>query len=1242
MIQEKKYLIIIRIKEHDSSIFRTLNVAMRDQRITEYLMEDFHVIHEHTNRNLEQFMHMLNVGNLDFMDDCVLVDVTITDIENTRKIEMREGDSEIKILNGNVITINSVQFYQQANSVNNAISLKNIGAINSSDSDKRYHQHHLVPTNNKTYWEFIRWLNQNNVIEKIIVSPSVLSTCPNILPSSFFNYLFRLNSVPIKAGRPCCLIAWADVVTRFFSGANYIINAVYPALFYAALAHDAAYYYRFPDERYSSSESQVWFGTSQNTHFITSYWGNDIAYDYRDINHADNYMLAPAVVMAMPIIVGGISALIGRFAKKLNVNDLVDGLQYSSTSWLADTFRWFNPLPLGRQGDIDQTIFALKWTRLSARNQRKLLDALINIAKTHNSLTQSQVIYALGEIANTYREVSREFITRVNDVVERHRLKSTEKKILHALDRLSNKRLSLQALYTKHVLWQHGYQVAKRWQFVFLLKTTMWLGLLWYCKALLAGMIIQRILGMVDFIQKQKDCMDADKIYHYIDQWAQYVCEICPDWEDVYLGDIKTSQGCLNGLLAKERFAVEIIEKMDRLLQHPDFTDIDFSKQNLLGWLDDDWQLFLNKISASKNELNIFNLSRAILSPPWLPTNKFSQFANFMNRTRVTKVDLHNQNLGPTILKKFITTLHTPGLSYLDLSYTALDDGDAENLAQLIVQSHVDLVTLNLQGNKLTDKGAVTIIAAVAHQPKLTALDLSDNFCRQKTIDAAASAIMRHNFTMINLSGNDFSNVNLTPLWAVLANTSNVQALYLDRTHLQDGHLVDAADYLAQWSMQRISLADIDITIEGLDFLFEGLGNNTIVEQIYLDNNSILDAGLAVIRSKLHTMAVTDLSLNNCGFSTQGFVDFTATLRYATKLKKLSIAKNKLDNPALIALIEEAANYTLPIEYIDASSNNFNDESGVVFAKMLPHTNFVTAILSNNRFGDRTAIKFSATLSVSSLKTLIIDQNEIKESGVNVLANVLPESHLIGLDISNNPARNGIKQIAQQLITSAPHLADDDQKEISINARRALYQAKPNTKLQTLKLFNTEIDNPTAREICRILPKSGIPFSGFYAAPNHEVTDIDLENCRFYPSSATQLSPLNTYYLLYEWWHYHKVVEQNAVSDKNLSVYQWAEDNTENIAMIEAENFALSSPVMLEAKFSFARSRTTLFLPGSIDTVQSNQSTEKMSAAFLLAGVIPIINSLVLLYVLYRMLSPLINTIAQKSENTHSHLTLKK
>eukprot|EP00439_Symbiodinium_sp_Y106_P009970 s4495_g1.t1 len=106
-----------------------------------------------------------------------------------------------------------------------------------------------------------------------------------------------------------------------------------------------------------------------------------------------------------------------------------------------------------------------------------------------------------------------------------------------------------------------------------------------------------------------------------------------------------------------------------------------------------------------------------------------------------TSVDLQHLDLGPAHITKLPELTELPALTHVNLNHNHLGDAGTELLFRALVDTGSSVEHVALVSNDIGDEGASIIAASLGNLPRLTSIELCDNFIQERGSIAIAEAI---------------------------------------------------------------------------------------------------------------------------------------------------------------------------------------------------------------------------------------------------------------------------------------------------------------------------------------------------------------------------------------------------------------------------------------------------------------------------------------------------------------------
>lgn len=650
-------------------------------------------------------------------------------------------------------------------------------------------------------------------------------------------------------------------------------------------------------------------------------------------------------------------------------------------------------------------------------------------------------------------------------------------------------------LYAHYQQWTLGEEPQAKFHWAFLsiaFAQALYLSFNFYTQLRVAEIWLQKLLKWVHVWGAAQDCVYLAKTPHYEPTVGDYQCSICPDWEFVPVSEIATGQGCLDGLLTQQRVPAEIAAKLPHLTAHPYFTVLDFSQLDWISWREAEWDsVFSGLEQLPFTELKTLNLSRPDFKSAFPQDNKIPRLVGFLKRKKVQQLDLTNAGIGPVQADILLAGLSPNVTTRLILTGNALGDAGASALA-LFVKRALALDYLAVANNNIGDGGMTQLAQAFAENQRLQQVDVSNNCFKQRGHNALAESLTNSMMMALDLSGNDFTGIDVETLGQALA-TSHLKKLALASVRLNDKQAAKLAPYLKN-GLERLDVSNNLMADEGCVVLVANAHNSSLVA-ISFNYNGLTNTGLERITDELARTPIESLGIAGNRLTLKAFTKF-AYAWPANSLQSLDASDNRLGDEGAAILAEGIAGSHKPVAAIVLRSNGFTSRGGAALLKAL--TGKAQRIdLSRNQLDAASLNPLAAHLANGSAVVEINLANNQLEGELTPLVKALPKAKaLVKLVLDGNKLNEFAEAVAPALIT--PTLRPDklDKPVLNYDELHALAQAEAQTPLRLLSLQRCGLNNTAARKLYRAQPHTSIRFAQLALVGNPAIDEFDIASGR--------------------------------------------------------------------------------------------------------------------------------------------------
>ncbi|XP_065096621.1 NACHT, LRR and PYD domains-containing protein 12-like [Paramisgurnus dabryanus] len=427
-------------------------------------------------------------------------------------------------------------------------------------------------------------------------------------------------------------------------------------------------------------------------------------------------------------------------------------------------------------------------------------------------------------------------------------------------------------------------------------------------------------------------------------------------------------------------------------------------------------------------------------------------------------------------------------LTELKLTKNKLTDTTVKHLAALLEDKHCKLKTIQFNSNSISEKGCVDLLSAFNSNPSnLKELDLSDNKVRDEGMEKISTLLNNplcmleklkfsecgitekgyktlvstlrsgcSHVTELDLSGNypgetgvnilidllEQPNCTLKTLRYLKSPAAEEACKYLTEVLGKNPLLLKELDLSrnelggldveklsallidSHTRLEKIRMDNCDLTEKNCLALAGVLSSNTILKEMDLSNNRLLDSGVKQLCNKLKTSKLQILKLSNCSITEEGYKSLASALESnSSHLTVLDLTGNDPGESGVKKLtdVQKKSNGTLKtLRFLKGPA----DEGCQYVMNVLKENPLLMKVLnlSTKTLDDKKVKQLAAILEDKHCKpkTLQLNYCGLTEQSCSTLAGILKSnSSLNELDISNNTLRDsGVEKLQNGLKSS--------------------------------------------------------------------------------------------------------------------------------------------------------------------------------------------------------------------------------
>jgi len=297
---------------------------------------------------------------------------------------------------------------------------------------------------------------------------------------------------------------------------------------------------------------------------------------------------------------------------------------------------------------------------------------------------------------------------------------------------------------------------------------------------------------------------------------------------------------------------------------------------------------------------------------------------------------------------------HHPSLSTLDLGFNSIGDVGCEALAVHALAGNFVLETLYLSGNRIEEKGAMSIAGAILHGSALSQIHLTANSIRSSGLKALAGAIAQvdakirmdqqqqqsrakdgwRSVQKLFLSCAGFDEAGFIPIPGMLLTNTSLTTLCLNNNKINDQGMMLLSQALSQNKnipLESLELSFNEITDQGLEFLMNSVWGSTTLKKLKVDNNKIQDRGAQLCAVVLTSIPLEVLDISYNRVTTVGIRALMKNISENESLKSFAMCGVPIDQNSSKAISYAMAyNSSLNVLRMDNCSAGYSAQRHIV------------------------------------------------------------------------------------------------------------------------------------------------------------------------------------------------------------------------------------------------------------------------------------------------------------------------
>ncbi|XP_046358373.1 uncharacterized protein LOC124136477 isoform X4 [Haliotis rufescens] len=233
----------------------------------------------------------------------------------------------------------------------------------------------------------------------------------------------------------------------------------------------------------------------------------------------------------------------------------------------------------------------------------------------------------------------------------------------------------------------------------------------------------------------------------------------------------------------------------------------------------------------------------------------------------------------------------------------SLSGNRAKALAR-VVEKYNCILELRIGKTQLCGEDITVLSKALSHNTGITSLDV-----RLNNIDAVGASALADTLKVntclrqVNLSSTGIELSGCQVIAGALTNNKTLVEIDMSFLDIGDKSCEYFRDMLKTNStLQKLRLRSNNISWPGCCTLMDGLSRNRCLTELDLSRNYVGDAGVEILSRYIPESMVTDLSLENCGITSDGCGSLAELLAISKKLRSIDLSVNFISDTGVMKL----------------------------------------------------------------------------------------------------------------------------------------------------------------------------------------------------------------------------------------------------------------------------------------------------------------------------------------------------
>ncbi|XP_063045255.1 NACHT, LRR and PYD domains-containing protein 3-like, partial [Engraulis encrasicolus] len=239
----------------------------------------------------------------------------------------------------------------------------------------------------------------------------------------------------------------------------------------------------------------------------------------------------------------------------------------------------------------------------------------------------------------------------------------------------------------------------------------------------------------------------------------------------------------------------------------------------------------------------------------------------------------------------------------------------------------------DLRGCKLTEESCSSLASALRSGSSLRQLDLSNNNLQDSGVVLLSATLGNPlcQLDTLKLSECKLTEKSCSSLASALSSGSSLRQLYLNENNLLDSGVAFLSAALGNplCQLETLELYDCNLTEKSCSSLGSALSSGSSLRQLDISYNNLRDPGVALLSAALGNplCQLETLEMYDCNLREKSCSSLASALSSGSRLRQLDISYNNLRDPGVALLIAALGNPLCQLETLDVSVSALTEKS---------------------------------------------------------------------------------------------------------------------------------------------------------------------------------------------------------------------------------------------------------------------------------------------------------------------------